>query len=304
MPITGRSTGTRKRDTIRDPRAVAVGCAAILGALLGIGQLLVAQFTGVLFHGGDIGSTRQEAVNESSIVIWIAAVAVCLGAVAPRLYLKTRPGRRLRLALSGAAAAGALLSAPVASATAAWAQVYGSGLSQPNVLRLVFFGVVLGAVVAAVAVRSQAAAWSLVCWVGLVWVLLVISAAADPGATPAISHLDPGPDWSRSSRFLQGSLVLFVMAALAGTALGVADRRLHWWRGLRRFRSVAPLLAVCGPLVVLAAYFTAGLASGFWDGGRLATLLAAGMLTAAGSYTGSWAASRLRRARTAGSITA
>lgn len=302
MSVTGRATAARKRDTMRDPRVVAVCCSAILAALLGIGQLVLADLTGILFAQGGVDSARQSLVDESAIVIWIAAVAVCLAAAAPRLRLTSIPGRRMRWALSGAAAFGAILAAPVATAIASWAQVYGSELSQSRVLRLVCIGVVLGAVISAAAVRSTPAAWSLICWVGVVWVLLLVSAGRSPGATPLISHLDPGPRWGPGSRFLQGSLLLLLVAMLCGMALGVAGIKLHWGRSMRRCRSAIALMSVAGPLVVLAAYLTAGITTGGWNPHHVLSLAAAGVLIATGYWAGACLTKRLRRGGPAGTV--
>ncbi|ADD45336.1 hypothetical protein [Stackebrandtia nassauensis] len=289
---------------MRDPRVVAVCSAGILAALLGIGQLLAADLTGILFSRGGVRATAQDTVDESAIVIWIAAVAVCLAAAAPRIFLKSVPGHRMRWVLSGAAAFGALLAAPVATAIASWAQVYGSELSQSRVLRLVCLGVVLGAVVSAAAVRSKPAAWSLISWVGVVWVLLLVSVRTSPGATPLISHLDPGPQWSSGNRFLQGSLLLLMVAVLCGAALGVAGIKLRWGRDMRRCRSAIALMSVAGPLVVLVAYLTAGVAGGDWNGGHVLNLTAASVLIATGYWAGACLTKRLRRDGPAGTMSA
>lgn len=304
MSVTGRATAARKRDTMRDPRVVAVCCAGILAALLGIGQLVLADLTGILFTQGGVDAARRDTVDESAIVIWIAAVAVCLAAAAPRGFLKSHPGKRMRWALSGAAAFGAILAAPVASAIASWAQVYGSELSQSRVLRLVCIGVILGAVISAAAVRSTPAAWSLISWVAVVWVLLLVSAKRAPGATPLISHLDPGPQWGQGDRFLTSSLLLLAVAALCGAGLGVAGSRLRWSRGVRRCRSAVALMSVAGPLVVFAAYLTAGVTTGGWNPGHVLSLAAASVLIATGYWAGACLTKRLRRGGTAGTMSA
>lgn len=289
---------------MRDPRVVAVCCSAILAALSGIGQLVLADVTGILFASDGAEPGRQDLVDESAIVIWIAAVAVCLAAAAARLFLASVPGRRMRWALSGAAAFGAILAAPVATAIASWAQVYGSQLSQSRVLKLVCIGVVLGAVISAAAVRSIPAAWSLICWVGVVWALLLISAGTAPEATPLLSHLDPGPQWSQGSRFLQGSALSLLVAVLCGAALGVAGMRRRWGRNMRRFRAALPLMSVAGPLVVFAAYLTAGITAGGWNPGHVASLAAAGVLIATGYWAGACLTKRLRRGGPAGTMSA
>lgn len=250
----------------RDPRAVAAWCTAVVAAVLGAGQLLAAQILGVLTWRGEGHATAIGIADEAALVIWLAAVAVGLGAAAPRILLRAVPGRRMRLALPAVAGFGALLAIPVATATAAWAQLYGGDLSQFRAVRLVLLGVVLGGFTAILAVRSRAMAWGLAGWLAVGWTLLVAAIHVLPDQAPGLGHLDPGPQWSDSGRLLQARLLLIVLAGAVGTVIGVAAVYFGWkepatgGRQVQREASLPLLAAASGPALMLCAYGLAAFA--------------------------------------------
>jgi hypothetical protein len=288
MSLAGQSTSLRTRVTSGDPRAVAGWCAALVAAALGVGQLLAAQFVGILTWRGDGRTTAAEA----AVVVWLAAASVSLGAVAPRLVVNLVPGRRMRLVLPGVAAVGALLTVPVATATTAWSQMYGGELSQMWAVRLVSLGVLLGGVAALVAVRHRATAWSLLCWLATGWVLLLTTTRAAPDSAPILGHLDPGPDWDPASRLLQARLLLIVLAALIGAGLGAAATVFRWGTPrIRRTRhSCAPtpvFAALAGPGLMLIADALAAVAMGQLNVPHVWSLLLAMTVAVGGCYVGS-----------------
>ncbi|MFD0557892.1 hypothetical protein FB566_3179 [Stackebrandtia endophytica] len=258
-------SGTRPNDAtggIRDRRALAAIAAAVIAAALGVGQLWLGQATGVLAWRGNASTTGT--IDEAAIVIWLTAAAVSLGAAAPMLIARAPLTVRRKVLHMGLAVFGACLTAPVATAIAAWSQMYGGDLSQLRITRLVAYGVVLGGLAAWVSVRSQAAAWSLLYWIVMGWILMWGSASVAPNISPILGHLDPGPEWSTASRQWQARMVLIAIAVVLGVAVGAAARLLGWWRNRRglpgqvsRFTSTAT-----GPGLMLAAYLVAAALDG------------------------------------------
>lgn len=269
-----------------DRRAVAVIAAAVIGAALGVGQLWFGQIAGVLAWRGNASTTGT--VDEAAIVIWLSAAAVSLAAAAPMLLLKVRPSPRRRLIQITMAVFGACLTVPVATAIAAVSQMYGGDLSQLRVTRLVAYGVALGGLAALISVRSQPAAWSLLYWLVIGWVLMCGSVSAAPSISPMLGHLDPGPEWSSSSRQWQARMVLLVIAVVIGVALGATDRLRKWRSGgfASTGRWVSPAAVAAGPGLMVASYLAAAAIDGNVRVDAVVNLIAAGLAAAASAYAG------------------
>lgn len=297
MSVVEQSPARNHRGRRRDLRAVSAWCAAVGAAVLGVGQLFAAQSLDVLAWRGDTQPTGWGVVDEAALVVWLSAVAVGLGATAPQLLLRVVPGRRMRWALPAVAAFGALLAAPVATATAAWAQMYGGDLSQLRAVRLVCIGVVLGAATAVLAVRTRAMAWSLLGWLIIGWLLLAASSRLSPGEVPVLGHFDPGGAWSPAERLVQARLLLAVLAAATGLMIGAAAVFFGWGtaprrRGRARTPAPMPVLAVAsGPALMVAANLVAALLVGRFYTDRLVGLAVALLIAIVCGYAG-WEVAR------------
>jgi|GEM_PF-3089549 len=255
-------SGTRQppndaRGGFRDRRALAAIASAVIAAVLGVGQLWFGHAVGVLAWRGNASITGT--LDEAAVVIWLTAAAVSLGAAAPMLIVRTRLSVRRRLTHIALAMFGACLTAPVATAIAAWSQMYGGDLSQLRITRLVAYGVVLGGLAAWVSVQSQPAAWSLLYWIAMGWILMWGSVSVAPNISPILGHLDPGPEWSVASRQWQARMVLIAIAMVLGVAVGAAARLLGWWRNRRGLSGQVTRLTspATGPGLMLAAYLVA-----------------------------------------------
>lgn len=292
MSDVGQSTGTPPRDfRRRDQRAVAASCAAISAALLGVGQLLFAQWTGLLAWRGMGHESLAATVNEASLIIWLPAAAVAIGAAIPGLVLQINVGRRKRYGLPAIAACGAFLAVPVSTAIAAWAKMYGGGISQLRAMVLVCIGLALGTVFAIATVKSRAMTWSIVLWQVCGWLLLLL---AFRGMTrpPVLGHLDPGEAWAADDRVLQARVLLCVIAFVAGVGLGVASVFYGWGARQVRGRLLPPavplplLASASGPGLMFLAYVLACLIEQTFFFGNAASLASATLVAAAGAYVG------------------
>ena len=276
-----------------DHRTLAAIAAAVVGAVLGVGQLWFGQLAGVLAWRGSASTTGT--VDEAAIVIWLAASATSVAAAVPTLLLKVRlASRRRRVVQTAMAVLGASLTVPVATAVAAVSQMYGGDLSQLRVTRLVVYGVVLGGLVALIAVGSQPAAWSLLYWLVIGWVVMCGSVSAAPAISPVLGHLDPGPEWSEASRQWQARMVLLAIAVVIGVALGAAARLRDWRTGglASASRWTLPAAVMVGPGLMFAAYGAAAVDDGSVRGDVMADLLGAGLVAAVATHAGLRLASR------------
>ncbi len=271
---------------IADRRATAAIAAAVIAAALGVGQLWFGQTAGVLAWRGTASTTGT--VDEAAIVIWLSAVAVALAAAAPMLLLKIKPPTNRRFLQIGMAVFGACLTVPVATAVAAVSQMYGGDLSQLRVTKLVVFGVALGGLAALISVRSQSAAWSLLYWLAIGWVLMWVSVNAEPAISPMLGHLDPGPEWSASSRQWQARMVLLAVAIAIGMALGAAARLRNWQ--VHGFAVTArwgsPITVSAGPGLMVAAYLAAAAIDGNVRIDVVVNLVVATVAAAGAAYGG------------------
>ncbi|CAM3279243.1 hypothetical protein [Stackebrandtia soli] len=261
-------------------------CAAIIGSLLSVGQILGAHALGA-WDGTDRTHT---VVVSAPIMIWTVALSVILGSVVPRAIYR---GPSRRLTLSAMSAFGASLAAPVAAAVASWAGMYGGDLSQLDAVRLVFLGVALGCVASVTIPRGRTFYWALIGWSCVAWALLVAASTTQRRAQPVLGVLDPGPDWPDGSRLFQALLVAVFFSAVIGAFLGTASTVCQWGvplgsrSELLRYVPTPWLAATIGPILAMASYVLAGLAGHPPDGAGLGATAVAVVGTALTAVAGS-----------------
>ncbi|GII22223.1 hypothetical protein Pme01_18200 [Planosporangium mesophilum] len=197
-------------------------------------------------------------------VLWIGATSTVLGAVcAARLGTRAAaagqvahgPGFVLRTVMALAAAIGALVTVPLVMLPARAAQR--ADTFQPEVTAGAYavIGVVVGLVVAVVAVNVRVIAANIMATTAWVWVLVAVSVvdAVRAGRTVGTAQLaawqftDRG--WFRDTVYLPGALLMLGGALLIGVVSALpADRRTDNRVGIA-------ISGTFGPLLAAAAYF-------------------------------------------------
>jgi hypothetical protein len=253
---------------------VAAGCAAA--------QLGIAYGTGVV-----VWPTQTDARGESAWlaslawISWIAATCVVLGAVLadrlaageiggapPRrspvdgLYQRLVPGSvttgAWRLVLALAAAIGGLLTVPLVAIPARLARRPDNYAPQLVAGGYAIVGVVIGLLLAIVALTARAVAANLLATSGWIWALAVTAGVSratagtrDTSTAPlAIWHFGGG-HFVRSTFSWPGAALMLSAAFLLGVVAA--------WPALRRGdnRIGIAISGAFGPLVIAAAYFLA-----------------------------------------------
>ncbi|MEV6801239.1 hypothetical protein AB0M91_23240 [Micromonospora rifamycinica] len=225
--------------------------------LAGAGQLGIAYGFGVVRLTGDFTDVNRW-LAQLAWVGWFAATAAVVGAV-----LTDRLARReglpestpVHLAVSAAAALGALVVAPLCMQPARAAELGGVDPVRAAGICAVA-GAVIGAAAASAVLLRPPLGWNVALLAGAVWLLAAVSAApgvlsTEPLRTVRLGVLEPawlGPD---RARWLATAL-LPVVALVAGAVTGVLARR----------RGHAPLIGgatgAAGPMLLAFAYLTAG----------------------------------------------
>jgi hypothetical protein len=197
-------------------------------------------------------------------VLWIGATSTVLGAVcAARLGTRAAatgqvargPSLVWRTAMALAAAIGALVTGPLVMLPARAAQR--ADTFQPEVTAGAYtvVGVVVGLVVAVVAVNVRVIAANIVATTAWVWVLAAVSVvdavragrAVGTAQLAAWQFTDRG--WFRDTVYLPGALLMLGGALLVGVVSALpADRRTDNRVGIA-------ISGTFGPLLVAAAYF-------------------------------------------------
>ncbi|MEV4828152.1 hypothetical protein AB0K25_07480 [Micromonospora sp. NPDC049257] len=259
--------------------------------LAGAGQLGIAYGFGIVRLTGDFTDVNRWPA-QLAWVGWFAVTAAVVGAVLTGRLVR-REGlpqdTPVQLAISGAAALGALVVAPLCMQPARAAE-----LSAVDPVWAVGICAVAGAVVGAAAASAvllrPPLGWNVALMGGAVWLVALVSAApgvlsTDPLRTVRLGVLEPA--WLGADRAQQLAMLLLPVVALVAGAVtgGVARRRGH-----------VPLIGgaagAAGPVLLAFAYLTAGPGDAV-DRYQLAPYYAAVIAVATGAL-GSVAATLLR----------
>jgi hypothetical protein len=257
--------------------AAAGAGAAQLGLGYGLGIISwVPAATGASAATGVGGATGSSAATAAAIaatadaawssglawVTWVSATSVVVGAViGDRLLGKAHNGlfarAAWRLVMALAATLGALVVIPLVGVPASQAHIGGN--YAPHLLVGIYAaaGVVIGLVVALVAMAARAVAANVFVTVAWLWTLAIIAIAdgTASGRWPGYTQLgvwkftDTGPFWR--GYYIPGALLMLGGALLVGGLAAFAAAA----RGDGRF-GVA-LSGAAGPLLVTAAYLLA-----------------------------------------------
>jgi MFS family permease len=233
-----------------------LGAAGTAAAQLGLGYGL-AIIAWVPPDGGDPATTGAWS-SSLGWATFIAATSVVVGAVlADRSRGDAQTGRVLRLAwclvLAFAASIGALLAVPLVAVPASRAAIADN--YAPHLLAIVYavLGVVLGLLIALIALASRAVAANVMTTAGWLWALAVIAVSGGVAAgrleyapLGVWKFTNTGPVWH--GYYVPGVLILLGGALLAG-GLGA-------YPGAARGdgRLGVALSGAFGPLLVVASY--------------------------------------------------
>ncbi|WFE94798.1 hypothetical protein [Micromonospora sp. WMMD987] len=225
--------------------------------LAGAGQLGIAYGFGIVRLTGDFPDVNRW-LAQLAWVGWFAATAAVVGAVLTGRLARREglPGTTpVHLAISGVAALGALVVAPLCMQPARAAEL--GGVDPVRAVGIcAVAGAVVGAGAAAAVLLRPPLGGNVALLAGAVWLLASISAApgvlsTGPLRTVRLGVLEPtwlGPD---RARWL-APVVLPVVALVAGAVTG----------GLARRRGHVPLIGgatgAAGPMLLAFAYLTAG----------------------------------------------
>ncbi|MFI9639617.1 hypothetical protein ACIG87_06035 [Micromonospora sp. NPDC051925] len=225
--------------------------------LAGAGQLGIAYGFGIVRLTGDFTDVNRWPA-QLAWVGWFAVTAAVVGAV-----LTGRLARReglpedtpVQLAISGAAALGALVVAPLCMQPARAAEL--SAIDPVWAVGIcAVAGAVVGAGAASAVLLRPPLGWNVAMLGGALWLVALLSAApgvlsTEPLRTVRLGVLEPA--WLGADRAQRLAIVLLpVVALLAGAVTG----------GLARRRGHVPLIGgaagAAGPVLLAFAYLTAG----------------------------------------------
>ncbi|MEV6708896.1 hypothetical protein [Micromonospora wenchangensis] len=225
--------------------------------LAGAGQLGIAYGFGIVRLTGDFTDVNRWPA-QLAWVGWFAVTAAVVGAVLTGRLARREglpEGTPVQLAISGVAALGALVVAPLCMQPARAADlnavdpVWAVGICAVA-------GAVVGAGAASAVLLRPPLGWNVALLGGTIWLLALLSVApavlsSEPLRTVRLGVLEPswlGPD--RAQRLAM--LLLPVIALVAGAVTG----------GVARRRGHPPLIGgaagVAGPVLLAFAYLTAG----------------------------------------------
>ncbi|MEU1754925.1 hypothetical protein ABZ436_20010 [Micromonospora matsumotoense] len=228
-----------------------------VSVLAGAGQLGIAYGFGIVRLTGDFTDVNRWPA-QLAWVGWFAVTAAVVGAVLTGRLVR-REGlpqdTPVQLAISGAAALGALVVAPLCMQPARAVE-----LSAVDPVWAVGICAVAGAVVGAGAASAvllrPPLGWNVALLGGAVWLVALVSAAPGVLSTGPLRTVRLGvlePAWLGAGRAQQLAMLLLpVVALVAGAVTG----------GLARRRGHAPLIGgavgAAGPVLLAFAYLTAG----------------------------------------------
>jgi len=254
-------------------RYVAVaGVAAVVAAALGLGQVAIAELTGITTLGGEfVAGNERVAGVQVTLVAWYCTVAVPLAVVSVSGRRDT--GERMRLASVPAAAAGALASLPFLVGVS-------GDLLRDEVTTAAVTGVLLGAVSALAVAVAPVIGKGLAAYVVLQWVAgLAFTAAAPRSVVYAgmvellgvnfLAEMRPGmPDLPENLGYhLPGMIPVAVsVVILTGVIAGIAVRRTHTW-------APATASALAGPVVATAVHRLPSGQAQLWNGAASVAVL-------------------------------
>ncbi|MEH0826850.1 MULTISPECIES: hypothetical protein [unclassified Micromonospora] len=262
-----------------------------VSVLAGAGQLGIAYGFGIVRLNGAFTDVNRWPA-QLAWVGWFAVTAAVVGAVvtvrlARRLGLPDRTG--VQLAVSGAAALGATVVAPLCMQPARAAElstidpVWAVGICA-------IVGAVVGAGAASAVLLRPPLGWNVALLTGAVWLIALVSAAPAVLSTGALRSVRLGvlePSWLDAGAAQRlAMLVLPAVALLAGATTGALAR----WRG--HVPLVSGAAGAAGPVLLAFAYLTAGPGDAV-DRYQLAPYYGAVIAVAAGAL-GSAAATLLR----------
>lgn len=233
--------------------SIAVGIAVVAGAVLGLGQVKVAELADITTLGGDFGAgdDRIQGV-QVTLVAWYCAMAVPL-AVALAVAIA-----RVRRDLSAKAWAAVVLAAAVGT-LAAYPLVtgYSSAPMRDNTGHAVLLGILLGIVGASAVALAPAIGKGLAAYVALLWVTalvftllvsntVVYAGMVQPLGLGSLDSLgDSLPDLPYNLAYHLPTMLPVAVAilVLAGVVSGVAARRNGRWVRSAAVGAVGPVLS-------------------------------------------------------------
>ncbi|MEU5787917.1 hypothetical protein ABZ754_09310 [Micromonospora purpureochromogenes] len=228
-----------------------------VSVLAGAGQLGIAYGFGIVRLNGAFTDVNRWPA-QLAWVGWFAVTAAVVGAVvtvrlARRVGLSDGTGAQL--AVSGAAALGATVVAPLCMQPARAAE-----LSTVDPVWAVGICAVVGAVVGAGAASAvllrPPLGWNVALLTGAVWLIALVSVAPALLSTGVLRSVRLGvlePSWLDADAAQRlAMLILPAVALLAGAATGALAR----WRG--HVPLVSGAAGVAGPVLLAFAYLTAG----------------------------------------------
>ncbi|MEV0807536.1 hypothetical protein [Micromonospora sp. NPDC050200] len=262
-----------------------------VSVLAGAGQLGIAYGFGIVRLTGAFTDVNRWPA-QLAWVGWFAVTAAVVGAVVTVRLARREglpDGTGMQLALSGAAALGATVVAPLCMQPARAAElntidpVWAAGICA-------IVGAVVGAGAASAVLLRPPLGWNVALLAGAVWLIALVSAAPALLSTGPLNTVRLGvlePSWLDGDAAQRlAMLVLPAVALLAGVATG----------GLARWRGHVPLVVgatgAAGPVLLAFAYLTAGPGDPV-DRYQLAPYYGAVIAVAAGAL-GSAAAALLR----------
>ncbi|MEU4713857.1 hypothetical protein AB0F73_09430 [Micromonospora purpureochromogenes] len=262
-----------------------------VSVLAGAGQLGIAYGFGIVRLNGAFTDVNRWPA-QLAWVGWFAVTAAVVGAVVTvRLARRVglADGTGAQLAVSGAAALGATVVAPLCMQPARAAE-----LSTVDPVWAVGICAVVGAVVGAGAASAvllrPPLGWNVALLTGAVWLIALVSVAPALLSTGVLRSVRLGvlePSWLDADAAQRlAMLILPAVALLAGAATGALAR----WRG--HVPLVSGAAGVAGPVLLAFAYLTAGPGDSA-DRYQLAPYYGAVIAVAAGAL-GSTAATLLR----------
>ncbi|MEV0721671.1 hypothetical protein AB0I37_02700 [Micromonospora purpureochromogenes] len=262
-----------------------------VSVLAGAGQLGIAYGFGIVRLNGAFTDVNRWPAQLAWVGFFAVTAAVVGAVVTVRLARRVglADGAGAQLAVSGAAALGATVVAPLCMQPARAAE-----LSTVDPVWAVGICAVVGAVVGAGAASAvllrPPLGWNVALLTGAVWLIALVSVAPALLSTGVLHSVRLGvlePSWLDADAAQRlAMLVLPVVALLAGAATGALAR----WRG--HVPLVSGAAGVAGPVLLAFAYLTAGPGDSV-DRYQLAPYYGAVIAVAAGAL-GSTAATLLR----------
>lgn len=235
-----------------------------MAALAGAAQLGVAYGLGILLWNQQYAAADPAWAINLTWACWLAAVSVVGGAVAGGWLLPRDPqhpgvrgSRAQRFGVAFAAGCGGALTVLLVAVPARYAQL---PAVEPVVTagRTAAIGVVIGVLVALMALVARPLSWNALAAVAWLWVLALVAvgAALRDSTNPDGLQLAVWGGPGRATGWTPTLVPMLVSAAVIGIAAGVAARR----TGASKL--VTATCGAPGPLLVATAYLVAGPGAG------------------------------------------